>query len=136
MAKRGIALIALLLLVLTGCGKVYAGTWCCAYMETGTSTLTAGDLRAAGTDLCIELKYGGSGIMTADGESQYISWSAAKDGGSLWLTVDGQREQFFIEDGALVWDMNGTTVRFLPENSAEYEAALESYSVLDWAEEQ
>lgn len=130
MAKRGVALIALLLLVLTGCGQVYAGTWCCAYMETATSTLTAGDLRAAGTDLRIELKYGGGGIMTADGESQHITWSAAKDGASLWLTVDGQREQFAIEDGALVWDMDGTTVRFLPENSAEYEAALESYSVL------
>jgi hypothetical protein len=127
-------LIILVLAFLSGCGKSYAGIWCCAYMDTGDTVMTAGDLDNVGSNLYIDLRSGGVGYMTADNEIQKISWTQRKDGTALMLQVNGQLERFEIQGDALVWDMNGTTVTFLPKNSTAYQEALSSFSLVNWLE--
>lgn len=119
-----------LILLLAGCGNSYTGVWRCAYMDTGATVMTAGDMDRAGSELYIDLRSGGSGYMTADGETQRLTWKRSADKTSLLLTMNGEIEAFFLEDdgNALVWTMDNVSVTFLKENSDAYRQALAELS--------
>ena len=116
------------LALFTGCAGGYAGMWRCAYMDTGRDVMTAGDLAAVGSELYIDLRSGGSGTMTADGETQRITWKLSGDRSAVLLTVNGEIEPFRIEGDGLVWTMDGVTVTFLREKSDAYREALATLS--------
>ncbi|MGM9615508.1 MAG: DUF3048 C-terminal domain-containing protein [Oscillospiraceae bacterium] len=132
MRKRLLLFAAALCLMLTlaGCGQSYPGVWRCAYVDTSYAVMTAGDLDNAGSELYLDLRSGGSGYMTADGETQRITWKRSGDKTALLLTVNGEIEEFRLEDdgNALVWSMDDVTVTFLKENSEAYEQALATLS--------
>lgn len=122
------AAAACLVLLLSGCTKSYVGVWKCAYMDTASTRMTAGDMAQAGSELYIDLRAGGTGYMTADGETQRVTWKLSADKTSVLLTVNGQIEPFVIEGDGLVWTMDSVTVTFLNEKSDGYAEALSTRS--------
>ena len=94
-------------------------------MDTGSRVLTARDLENAGTGISLDLRIGGIGYMSADGQTQKIGWTQSRGDDVLYLNVDGEREIFHAVGEALVWDMNGVSVTFFPERSEAYQRALE-----------
>ncbi len=132
MRKTLVSLFALvcLLVLLAGCGQSCTGVWQCAYMDTGATVMTAGDMAAAGSEITIDLRSGGTGYMTADGETQRLTWKRSPDKTALLLTMSGEIEVFSLEDGgsALVWTMDNVRITFFKENSDAYAEALAATS--------
>ncbi|MFP7696653.1 lipocalin family protein [Trueperella sp. LYQ143] len=112
MGKKILALISCVFamsFLLTGCGgkddagadsAKIVGTWVVDELSASGQTLTAEDAEKAGLDISFEFKADGTGVASAMGQKEDLTWKASGD--SVDITVKGKTQTATLKDDRLV----------------------------------